>query len=195
MLLVYNCSFKPSFLLYVFLSKRLNPHKKKQVLQGSALKPENSPQSFHCLKQMLSPCVAMVLKSVDEALVLLHPLVLNSAGMETIRLGGMVVGVEFFWFHWIDQLICIEWWYFRKSCGWCKLVERVARSGEVSIRLVHVFMVCFFLRRLDWIHIPKTWHQYPNLPSNLLPQYSLWIPRAILPLKIGQHPGLMGQGC
>lgn len=51
----------------------------------------------------------MVLKSVDEALVLLHPLVLNSAGMETIRLGGMVVGVEFFWFHWIDQLICIEW--------------------------------------------------------------------------------------
>lgn len=98
MLLVYNCSFEPSFLLYFFLSKRLNPHKKKQVLQGSALKPENSPQSFHCLKQMLSPCVAMVLKSVDEALVLLHPLVLNSgAGMEPIRLGGMVVGVEFFW--------------------------------------------------------------------------------------------------
>lgn len=38
----------------------------------------------------------MVLKSVDEGLVLLHPLVFNSAGMEPIRLGGMVVPVEFF---------------------------------------------------------------------------------------------------
>lgn len=86
-------------LLTIFLSfQATESPQKKQVLQGSALKPENSPQSFHCLKQMLSPCVAMVLKSVDEALVLLHPLVLNSgAGMETIRLGGMVVGVEFFW--------------------------------------------------------------------------------------------------
>lgn len=85
-------------LLTIFLSfQATESPQKKQVLQGSALKPENSPQSFHCLKQMLSPCVAMVLKSVDEALVLLHPLVLHSAGMETIRLGGMVVGVEFFW--------------------------------------------------------------------------------------------------
>jgi len=85
-------------LLTIFLSfQATESPQKKQVLQGSALKPENSPQSFHCLKQMLSPCVAMVLQSVDGALVLLHPLVLHSAGMEPIRLGGMVVGVEFFW--------------------------------------------------------------------------------------------------
>ena len=76
---------------------------KKQSLQGSALKPENSPQSFHCLKQMLSPCVAMVLKSVDEALVLLHPLVLNSgAGMEPIRLGGMVCQLNYLFFIVLD---------------------------------------------------------------------------------------------
>ena len=183
MLVVYNCSFEPSFLLYFFLSKRLNPHKKKQSLQGSALKPENSPQSFHCLKQMLSPCVAMVLKSVDEALVLLHPLVLNSAGMEPIRLGGMVCQLNYLFFIVLDWSVLNDW-YFRKEL-WLKIGWESSKKWWF-LSDSSMFSWCF-LRRLAWIYIPKTWQQYPVVishlfnSSSLLHLYSLGIPRAILP--------------